>query len=127
MSLPITAYAATIDIFTGPLMNLAGCPCPTSWNSIVTNNPTVSSGREYLHSSIGWVEGYDDIDLRIRAPNDVTNYYGTAGIPATGETIQVSSPASGGWDMWYRTFSIGTSDESGATAGTPKTSAFEFP
>ena len=128
MILPINAFAvSTIDIFTPTQIILQGCPCPTGWILIVNNNPIVSAGREYLYSSIGWVEGYDDIDLMIRAPNDMTTYMGTLGVPQTGENIIVTNPAAGGWDMWYKTYSISASDQSGATAGTPKASAFEFP
>lgn len=125
--LPTNAFAANPDIWTPTPLGLSGCPCPTGWILVTNDNPNVASGREYLDAVVTWVEGYDDIDRRVRAPDNTTTYSATGVTPQTSETVRVSNPAAGGWDEYYRTWSISSQDLSGATQGTFFTTAYDWP
>lgn len=125
--LPTNAFASNPDLWIPTPLNLNGCSCPTSWILVTSDNPTVSSGREFLDASVSWVEGYDDIDRRIREPNNVTVHDATLGDPQTSDTVHINNPVSGSWDEYYRTWSISNQDLSGATQGTFVTTAYDWP
>lgn len=127
--MPTEAFAANIDHWNPGAISLIGCDpsCPTSWILVTNNNPYVNSGREYMDYSVSWLEGYDDIDRKVREPNNITNHYSTAGGAHTSETGHFSNPAAGYWDEHYKVWSIGASDTSGATQGTFYTVAYEYP
>ncbi len=127
IGVPTDAYAAVVEFWNPTPLNLSGCTCPTAWILVTSNNPNIGSGHQYLDYSVSWLEGYDDIDRRVRAPNNVTTYTSSASDPQTSEEGRVSSPPSGGWDEYYKTWSISSTDASGATQGTFVTTAYNHP
>lgn len=127
IGIPSDAHAAVVEFWNPGALNLNGCTCPTGWILIATNNPNIGSGHDYMDYSVSWLEGYDDIDRRVRAPNNVTTYSANASDPQTSEDGRISNPTSGAWDEYYQTWGISSTDASGATQGTLFTTAYNWP
>ncbi len=125
--MPLEAEAAVIEFWSPLPLNLNGCTCPTSWILVTSNNPNIGSGHDYLDYSVSWLEGYDDIDRRVRAPNNITTYTSQLADPQTTEEDTITNPTSGGWDEYYKTWGISSTDASGATQGTFVTTAYNWP
>jgi len=126
--LPTNAFASNPDLWIPTTsFSLSGCPCPTAWILVTNDNPTVSAGREFIDGNVNWTEGYDDIDRRIREPNNTTVHDSTFGTPQTSETVRVNNPVTGSWDEFYKTYSVSSQDVSGAAEGFFFTTAYDWP
>lgn len=117
------AHADIVHEISTPYLGI-GCPCPQAWQTVSSNPVSSASQREKLESVTVWLEGYDDVDSRLKNPSG-SYYYGVALPPRIYELIIVSNPPGGTWTYYTRQYSVSPLDASGAAADRAFTFAYE--